>query len=75
MQGRRCVGNGNRILRIAIARHRAFKLRPGLPLRQPIRPQHLGDGVDVLRRNILTTIGDHWTAVRLNSLISATSRK
>ncbi len=75
VQRRGRIGNCDCAPRTTIAGHGMFEPWAGLPLRQPIRAQHVGDCVDVLRRNILTSIWYHCIAVLLNSLISLTLRK
>ena len=71
----RRIGHRDRVAAAAIGRHRLFEAGAGLSLGQPVRAQHFGDCVDVLSGDVLTSVGDHWTAIRLNSLISDTSRK
>ena len=71
----RRIGYRDRAAAAAIGGHRLLEPGAGLSLGQPVRAQHLGDRLDVLSRDVLTSIRDHWTAIRLNSLISDTSRK
>ncbi len=56
-------------------RQRLLEARAGLSLGQPVRRQDVPDRIDVVGGDILAPVGDHWTAILLNSLISATSRK